>query len=149
MLIEGGAQSSNDQGIWGNPGLPRWLRGKESACQCRSHNPWVGKIAWSRKWQLNPVFLPGESHGQRSLAGYSPGGRQELDMTVRHTDTQTHTDTHTHTHTHTHTDTHTDTHTQTHTHTDTHTQTHTHTRKAASGRVSTTRLWSAALSPQQ
>ena len=35
-------------------------------------DPWVGKIPWSRKWQPTPVFLPGESHGQRSLAGYSP-----------------------------------------------------------------------------
>ena len=32
---------------------------------------WVGKIPWRRKWQLTPVFLPGKSHGQRSLAGYS------------------------------------------------------------------------------
>jgi len=34
--------------------------------------PWVGKIPWTRKWQLTPVFLPGNSRGQRSLAGYSP-----------------------------------------------------------------------------
>ncbi|KAB0348889.1 hypothetical protein FD754_013746 [Muntiacus muntjak] len=34
--------------------------------------PWVGKIAWRRTWQPTPVFLPGESHGQRSLAGYNP-----------------------------------------------------------------------------
>ena len=58
-------------------GLPRWLSGKESTCQCRRHrrcgfNPWVGKILWSRKWQPTPVFLPGKSHGQRSLVGYSP-----------------------------------------------------------------------------
>ena len=33
---------------------------------------WVGKIPWRRKWQPTLVFLPGESHGQRSLAGYSP-----------------------------------------------------------------------------
>ena len=32
------------------------------------------KKAWRRKWQPTPVFLPGESHGQRSLAGYSPWG---------------------------------------------------------------------------
>ena len=38
---------------------------------------WVGKISWRRAWQLTPVFLPGESHGQRSLAGYSPWGRKE------------------------------------------------------------------------
>ena len=43
-------------------------------------NPWVGKIPWRRKWQPAPVFLPGESHGQRSLAGYSPWGHKELDM---------------------------------------------------------------------
>jgi len=35
-------------------------------------NPWVRKIPWRRKWQPTPVFLSGESHGQRSLAGYSP-----------------------------------------------------------------------------
>ena len=44
-------------------------------------NPWVGKIPWRRAWQLTPVFLPGESHGQRNLVGYSPWGHKELDMT--------------------------------------------------------------------
>ena len=39
--------------------------------RCRI-DPWVGKILWRRAWQPTPVFLPGESHGQRSLAGYSP-----------------------------------------------------------------------------
>ena len=55
-------------------GLPRWLSAKESACQCRRHgfDPWVGRIPWRRKCQPTPVFLPGKSHGQRSLAGYSP-----------------------------------------------------------------------------
>jgi len=58
-------------------GLPRQLSGKESTCQCRRHkrhgfDPWVGKILWRRAWQLTPVFLPGESHGQRRLVGYSP-----------------------------------------------------------------------------
>ena len=38
---------------------------------------------WRRKWQPTPVFLPGESHGQRSLVGYSPRGRKESDMTKR------------------------------------------------------------------
>ena len=47
--------------------------GKESSCQCRRHikygfDLWVRKISWRRKWQPIPVFLPGESHGQRSLA---------------------------------------------------------------------------------
>ena len=41
-------------------------------------SPWVRKIPWRRKWQSMPVFLPGESHGQRSLAGYSPWGHKEL-----------------------------------------------------------------------
>ena len=44
-------------------------------------NPWVRKIPWRREWQSTPVFLPGKSHGQRRLAGCSPGGRKELDMT--------------------------------------------------------------------
>ena len=39
-------------------------------------NPWVGKIPWRRKWQLTPIFLPGKSCGQRSLAGYSPWGHK-------------------------------------------------------------------------
>jgi len=44
-------------------------------------DPWVRKTPWRRKWQPTPVFLPGESHGQRSLAGYSPWGHKELYMT--------------------------------------------------------------------
>ena len=35
-------------------------------------DPWVGKNTWRRKWQITLVFLPGKSHGHRSLAGYSP-----------------------------------------------------------------------------
>ena len=44
-------------------------------------NPWVGKIHECKKWQPAPVFLPGKSHGQRGLMGYSPWGHKELDMT--------------------------------------------------------------------
>ena len=44
---------------------------------------WVRKIPWRRKWQPTPVFLPGESHGWRSLVGYSPWGRKESDTTER------------------------------------------------------------------
>ena len=40
-----------------------------------------GRFPWRRKWQPTPVFLPGESHGQRSLVGYSPQGRKESDTT--------------------------------------------------------------------
>ena len=46
-------------------------------------------MPWRRKWQPTPVFLPGESHGQRSLAGYSPWGPRELDTTEL-LNTQTH-----------------------------------------------------------
>ena len=41
--------------------------------------PWIWKIPWRKKWQSTAVFLPGESHGQRSLAGYSPQGRKQSD----------------------------------------------------------------------
>ena len=58
-------------------GLPRWHTAKDPACQCRRHkrpgfDPWVGKIPQRRAWQPTPIFLPGESHEQRSLADYSP-----------------------------------------------------------------------------
>ena len=57
-------------------GLPWWLSGKESACQCRRlrFDPWVGKMPWRRGWLPTSVFLPGESHGQRSLVGASSWG---------------------------------------------------------------------------
>ena len=58
--------------------LPCWLSAKEFACNARVtwFDSWVGKIPWRRKWQPTPVFLPGESQGQRSLVGCSPGGSQ-------------------------------------------------------------------------
>ena len=67
-------------------GLPSGTSGKEPACQCRRHkrhgfDTWVRKILRKRKWQPSPVFLPGKSHGQRSLAGYSKLGCKELDTT--------------------------------------------------------------------
>ena len=60
------------------------MGGKESTCQCKRQkrpgfDPWVGKIPWRRKWQPTPVSLPGESHGQKSLEGYSPWGYKEQD----------------------------------------------------------------------
>ena len=64
-----------------------WLGAKESACQCRRHRSrcefdlWVTKIPWCRKWQPTSVFLPGEFHGRRSLARYSPWDHKELDTT--------------------------------------------------------------------
>ena len=67
-------------GLFQNPGdsavknLPAMQEPKEML-----FNPWVQKIPWREG--NPPVFLPGESNGQRSLAGYSPWGRRELDMT--------------------------------------------------------------------
>ena len=59
---------------------------KESACQWGRYrrcvfDPWVRNIPWRKKWQPTPVFLPGISHTQRNLLGYSFGGLKELDMT--------------------------------------------------------------------
>ena len=61
-------------------GLPQWLSGNESACQCRRQgfDPWVEQIPWKRKWQPTPICLPGKSHGQRSLVGYSLGCRKRV-----------------------------------------------------------------------
>ena len=77
--------------LWGFPG---GASGKEPVCQCRRHkrhgfNSWVGKIPWRRVWQHTPIFLPGESYGQRSLASYSPQGSKESDKTETHTHTHT------------------------------------------------------------
>jgi len=71
--------------LWYGMG-PRCLSGKESACQAGdtgnlSSAPRVAKIPWRRKWPSTTVFLPGESHGQRILVGYSPGTRKESAMT--------------------------------------------------------------------
>ena len=66
--------------------FPICHKDKESACQYKRPkkcglDPWVRKIPWSRKWQCTPVFLPGKSHGQSSLAGYSPWDHKEIDTT--------------------------------------------------------------------
>ena len=57
-------------------GLPWWLSSRKSACQYKRprFDPWVGKIPWRREWLPTPVFLPGKSHRQRSLAGYTVHG---------------------------------------------------------------------------
>ena len=67
-------------------GFPGGASGKELTCQCRRHkrhgfSPWIGKSPWRRAWQPTPVFLPGESYGQRSLVGNIPQGGKELDVT--------------------------------------------------------------------
>ena len=61
--------------------LPNEQLGSDDHTKRRRFNPWVKKILWRRKWQPTPVFLPGKSHGQRSLAGYSPWGHKESDTT--------------------------------------------------------------------
>ena len=65
------------------PGLPCWLSGKESACSAGNLGsiPGSGRFPWKRAWQPTPVFLPGESHEQRSLAGYGPQGLKESEVT--------------------------------------------------------------------
>ena len=57
--------------------------GEERTCRCRRQelDPWARKVPWKRDWQPTPVLLPGEAHGQRSLAGYSLWGRKESDTT--------------------------------------------------------------------
>ena len=75
-------------------GFPGSSDGKESNCNAGDLGsiPGLGKspgggygnplqYSWRRKWQSTPVFLPGESHGQRSLAGYNPWGHKESDTT--------------------------------------------------------------------
>ena len=68
---------------WVASQVAQWERVCLQYRRLRRHgfNPWVGKIPWRRKWQPTPVFLPRESHEQRSLAGYSPRGRKKMDMT--------------------------------------------------------------------
>ena len=67
-------------------GFPGGSNGNVSACNARDlGSTWVrslvGKIPWRRKWQPTPAFLPGKSHGWRTLVGYSPWGCKEMDTT--------------------------------------------------------------------
>ena len=73
----------------------RWLR---VCLQCRKpgFNTYVRKIPGRKAWQLTPVFLLGEFHGQRSLVSYSPWGHIEWDTPEQLIHTHTHTHTHTH-----------------------------------------------------
>ena len=68
-------------------GFPGGAGGKEPAGQCRRHercgfHSWVGKTPWRRAWQPTPVLLCGESHGRRSLVGYSPWRCKGWDPTI-------------------------------------------------------------------
>ena len=73
---------------WYRSGLPWWLSNKESACQGLRLGFYlsVRKIPWRGKWQSTPVFLPGKSHEQRSLVGYSPWGHKELEDEISQVD---------------------------------------------------------------
>ena len=64
-------------------GASWWLSSKGPTCNAGDLGltPWSGRFPWRRVCQPTPVFLPGESHGQRSLVGYSPRGHKEWDMT--------------------------------------------------------------------
>ena len=67
-------------------GFPGGASGEEPACQCRRHkrhglSVWVRKIPWRKVQQPTPVFLPGQSRGQRSLADYSPEASKDWDKT--------------------------------------------------------------------
>ena len=77
--LPGGPLGSSSLAIWGKV-LPWWLSDKESSCQCRRYrfDPWDRKIPWRRKWQPPLVFLLGKSHGERSLASYSPRGGERV-----------------------------------------------------------------------
>ena len=86
-----------DRGAWwaavygvaqGRTRLKRFNSSSSSHHKRRGFDPWVGKIPWSRKWQPTPVFVPGESHGQRSLAGYGP---QDCKRVGHHLVTERHT----------------------------------------------------------
>ena len=62
-------------------GLPLWVSGKESTCNVGDLGliPGSRRLLWRRVWQPTPVFMSGESHGQRGLVGHDPYGHR-----VRH-----------------------------------------------------------------
>ena len=68
--------------FWGFPGVSFCLQ-----CRRLRFDPWVRKIPWRRKWQPTPVFVPGEFHRQRSLAGYSSWGRKTSRTGLKHPST--------------------------------------------------------------
>ena len=78
LQMKKGNESKN-----GHLGFPSGTNGRESTCQCRRHkrqglSSWVGEIPWRRTWQPMPVFLLGESHGQRAIVH---GVSRESDVT--------------------------------------------------------------------
>ena len=86
---QGTGKENEDRIVLGDvygPSLPYASLVAQTIClQCGRprFKPWVGKMSWRRKWQPTPVFLPGKSHGWRSLVAYSPWGHKESDTTKR------------------------------------------------------------------
>ena len=83
--------------IYRSTSFPDGSDHKESACmQCVTHefDPWIGKIPWRKNWQSPLVFLPEESYGQKSLAGYHPCRHKVGHDWATNTHRHTHTDTH-------------------------------------------------------
>ena len=81
--------------LFGKEGLPKWFIGSKiflkcKRCRRRRFHPWVRKIPWRRAGQPSPVFLPGESQGQRRWAGYNAWVHKELDTTEGTEHTLTH-----------------------------------------------------------
>ena len=58
-----------------------WVKNLATRQETHEFDPWIKKIPWNSALQPTPLFLPGESHGWKSLAGYSPWDHKELDMT--------------------------------------------------------------------
>ena len=86
MHISGEKVKRNKKGYKRKWGFLGGASGKEPTCKCRRHkrhgfDPWIRKIPWRRAWQPTPVLLPGESHGQRNLAGYRPWSCKKSDTT--------------------------------------------------------------------
>ena len=84
-------ESPLEKGMATYSSILAWSRGSpgERHGNLLQYSCLVRRVPWRRAWQPTPVFLPGDSHGQRSLAGYSPGGHEESDTTeaTKHTST--------------------------------------------------------------
>ena len=79
-LSHQGSPCLNTRSLYFLRASPGGSDGKESACDIGDLGS-IPEIPWRREWQPTPVFLPGEFHGQRSVAGYSPWGCEEMDTT--------------------------------------------------------------------
>ena len=69
--------------MYGASPMAQWVKNLSAMLETQwtTFDSWIRDIPWRRNWQPTAIFLPGKSHGQRSLAGYSPWGLKEFDMT--------------------------------------------------------------------